>query len=58
MSFEIYLKREVLNDINLKYQNVNNPIIVDSINLNVSGFIGINSFFIPISDILFIKNLN
>jgi len=53
MTYEIHLKENIRNQMKIPAIHV-----VSNIDLSVSGFIGVNSYYLPISNILFVKILS
>jgi len=50
MAYEIHLKDHVGNQMGIGKVHT-----VENIDLNVSGFIGVDSYYLPVSNILFVK---
>ncbi len=53
MAYLIHLKDEVSNQMGIGKIHT-----VEEIDLNVNGFIGVNNYYLPISNILFVKIVN
>lgn len=56
MSFEIYLKKEIQNEISQYVHDINKCVKVPNCTIT-NGYVKISNYWVPLSNILFIKEV-